>query len=205
MGILYMSDLLSIKMERTHEDTLPNEASCARNYFLSNRVLNPDLCDNRSYFLFIHCKQFVPHLHRMRSLCTEPLCLVWWNWPLLVGRWRNRKLLPREGSRLLQQGAESNCQDTTWWHSQNKIHLISINSYWVIISARTLIIVNQICRVNPRYNGLGWPGAGCSLPPMSAITELMEYSRKYTIGYIANTQNKCRNTQCDCVKFLYSD
>jgi hypothetical protein len=84
MGSLYMSDFLSSKRART-EDILPNEASYTRNYIrvLSNWVLNPDLCDNRFHFLFIHCNQFVPYLRRMRSLCTQPLCVVRWNWPAL--------------------------------------------------------------------------------------------------------------------------
>jgi hypothetical protein len=57
--------------------------------------------------------------------------------------------------------------------------------------------------VNPRYIELMGGGGGVNYPNV-LCDQMKGFSRKYTIGYIANTRNKRRHTQCDYIKmYIY--
>jgi hypothetical protein len=59
-------------------------------------------------------------------------------------------------------------------------------------------LLNLVCIVNPRYNALiRVEGTKCPLSPICSIMSL-----KYTMGYIANTRNKHRNT-IQLYKYFY--
>jgi hypothetical protein len=65
----------------------------------------------------------------------------------------------------------------------------SINkAIFCLVKDRGSIYGRYTNTVNPRYNGLmGW---GVSVIADGRYNRMMGYSRKYTIGYIANTRNK---------------
>jgi hypothetical protein len=63
----------------------------------------------------------------------------------------------------------------------------------------------HINTVNHRYNGMLAGGDSASAITDVRYNRVQRYSRKYTIGYTANTSNIHRNTQIYDINFLYWD